>query len=100
MPATPHLIFDQIKRAAERQQAAASGAPKANEAGQAAEEVSPEIPAPAPAPSQAPPPTPQPHTMSQRIERLEEEVHNLGRDVVGLQGDVTSFTTEQSRVCT
>ncbi|GJT52343.1 hypothetical protein Tco_0978500 [Tanacetum coccineum] len=35
-----------------------------------------------------------------RIERLEEEVHNLRRDVVGLRGDVASFTTEQSRVST
>ncbi|GJS28605.1 hypothetical protein Tco_0489225 [Tanacetum coccineum] len=35
-----------------------------------------------------------------RIERLEEEVHDLRRDVVGMRGDVTSFTTEQSRVST
>ncbi|GJT34411.1 hypothetical protein Tco_0924830 [Tanacetum coccineum] len=62
----------------------------------AAEEVAPEIPAPV----QAPPPAPQPRTMSQRIERLEEEVHDLRRDIVGLRGDVVSFTTEQSRVST
>ncbi|GKA49745.1 hypothetical protein Tco_0742818 [Tanacetum coccineum] len=65
----------------------------------AAEEVAPEIPAPA-----QPPPSPSPalqlHTMSQRIERLEEEVHDLQCDVVGLQGDVMNFTTEQSRVST
>ncbi|GKE04407.1 hypothetical protein Tco_1396425, partial [Tanacetum coccineum] len=85
----------------ERQQAAAAGAPEADEAGSATEEVAPEIlvPAPAQAPP-LPPPAPQPCTMSQRIERLEEEVHDLRRDVVGLRGDVTSFTTEQSSVST
>ncbi|GKC51300.1 hypothetical protein Tco_1074045 [Tanacetum coccineum] len=44
-----------------------------DEAGPTAEEVTPEILAPA----QAPPPAPQPCSMSQRIERLEEEVHDL-----------------------
>ncbi|GJY84385.1 hypothetical protein Tco_0497761 [Tanacetum coccineum] len=63
---------------------------------QAAKKVSQEILAPA----KAPPPTPQPRTMSQRIERIEEEVHDLWRDVVGLRGVVESFTTEQSRVST
>ncbi|GKF58936.1 hypothetical protein Tco_0175722, partial [Tanacetum coccineum] len=50
----------------------------------------------APTPAQAPPPpppAPQPGTMSQRIERLEEDVHELWLDVVGLRGDVASFTT-------
>ncbi|GJS66346.1 hypothetical protein Tco_0680910, partial [Tanacetum coccineum] len=60
------------------------------------EEVDQEILAPA----QAPPPAPQPRTMSQRIERIEEEVHDLRRDVVGLRGVVESFTTEESRVST
>ncbi|GKD98257.1 hypothetical protein Tco_1382154 [Tanacetum coccineum] len=85
----------------ERQQATAVGALEADKFGQAAEEVAPEIPAPTLA--QAPPPPPpalQPRTMSQRIERIEEEVHDLRHDVVGLRGDVTSFTTEQSRVST
>ncbi|GJR17541.1 retrotransposon protein [Tanacetum coccineum] len=84
-------------------QATAGGAHDANEAGPAAEEVALEIPVPAPAPAQAPPPpppAPQPRTMSQRIERIEEEVHDLWDDVVGLQGDVTIFTTEQPRVST
>ncbi|GKE08367.1 hypothetical protein Tco_1411918, partial [Tanacetum coccineum] len=36
--------------------------------------------------------------MSQRIERIEEEMRDLRHDVVGLQGVVESFTTEQSRV--
>ncbi|GKD17524.1 hypothetical protein Tco_1206682 [Tanacetum coccineum] len=58
-----------------------------------------EIPAPAQAPS-PPPPAPHPWTMSQRIERIEDEVHDLRRDVVGLRGVIESFTTEQSRVCT
>ncbi|GJZ85883.1 hypothetical protein Tco_0651222 [Tanacetum coccineum] len=65
-------------------QVAAASALEADEAGQTAEEVALKILAPAPA--QAPPPAPQPHTMSQRIERLEEEVHDLRRDVVGLRG--------------
>ncbi|GJX85645.1 hypothetical protein Tco_0336419 [Tanacetum coccineum] len=47
-----------------------------------------------------PPPALQPCTMSHMIERLKEEVHDLWRDVVGLQGDVASFTTEQFRVST
>ncbi|GJW19154.1 hypothetical protein Tco_0026590 [Tanacetum coccineum] len=84
-----------------RQQVAAAGAHEANEARPTAKEVAPKIPVPVPAPAQAPPqlpPAPQPRTMSQRIERLEEEVHDLRRDVVGLRGDVSSFTTEQSRV--
>ncbi|GJU25475.1 hypothetical protein Tco_1164096 [Tanacetum coccineum] len=69
-----------VAQGPERQQAAAAGAPEADEAGQVAKEVVPEIPAPSPAPTQAPPPppptppTPQPH--------------------------VTSFTTEQSRIST
>ncbi|GKG60863.1 hypothetical protein Tco_0614425, partial [Tanacetum coccineum] len=56
-----------------RQQATTAGSHEADEAGQAAEEVAQEIPALA----QAPPPPPQPGTMSQRIKRIEEEVHNL-----------------------
>ncbi|GJY13150.1 hypothetical protein Tco_0382459 [Tanacetum coccineum] len=94
-------IWNWVAHGPERQQAAAAGTDEADEAGQAAEKAAPEIPAPAPA--QAPPPPPpsqQPRTMSQRIERLEEEVHDLRRDVVGLRGDVASFTTEQSRVST
>ncbi|GJS70190.1 hypothetical protein Tco_0703031 [Tanacetum coccineum] len=90
-----------VAQGPERQQAAAAGAHEADEAGPAAEEVALEIPVPAPAQAPPPPPpAPQPRTMSQRIERLEEEVHDLRRDVVGLRGDVASFTTEQSRVST
>ncbi|GKE63781.1 hypothetical protein Tco_1514148 [Tanacetum coccineum] len=79
-----------------RQQAAAAGTPEADKGDQAAKEVALEILAPA----QAPPPSPYPHTMSHRIKRLDEEVHNLRCDVMGLRGDVASFTTEQSRVST
>ncbi|GJU79457.1 hypothetical protein Tco_1281822 [Tanacetum coccineum] len=53
-----------------------------------------------PEPAQAHPPAPQPRTMSQRIKRIEEEVHDIRRDVVGLRCIVESFTTEQSRVST
>ncbi|GKA07922.1 hypothetical protein Tco_0687253 [Tanacetum coccineum] len=38
--------------------------------------------------------------MSQRIETVKEEVHDLRRGVVGLREVVESFTTEQSRVST
>ncbi|GJT85683.1 hypothetical protein Tco_1067400 [Tanacetum coccineum] len=84
----------------ERQQAAATGAHEADDAGLAAEEGAQEIPILAPAPAHAPPPAPQPRTTSQRIERVEEDVHDLRRDVIGLRGVVESFTTEQSRVST
>ncbi|GJZ25979.1 hypothetical protein Tco_0570232 [Tanacetum coccineum] len=62
-----------------------------------AEEGTQEIPAPAQAPP-PPPPASQPRTMSQRIERIEEEMHDLRRDVVGLRGVVESFTTEQNNM--
>ncbi|GJW47732.1 hypothetical protein Tco_0079378 [Tanacetum coccineum] len=55
------------------------------------------------APAQAPlppPPAPQPRTMSQRIERIEEDMCDLQHDIRGLQGVVESFNTEQSRVST
>ncbi|GJY82461.1 hypothetical protein Tco_0495837 [Tanacetum coccineum] len=47
-----------------------------------------------------PPPAPQPQTMSQRIERIKEEMSDLRHDIVGLRGVVKSFITEQSRVST
>ncbi|GJX15738.1 hypothetical protein Tco_0216570, partial [Tanacetum coccineum] len=61
-----------VAQGPERQQAATASAQEDDEAGQAAKEVAPEIPAPAHAPP-PPPPAPQPHTMSHRIERVEEE---------------------------
>ncbi|GJV91496.1 hypothetical protein Tco_1539309 [Tanacetum coccineum] len=81
----------------ERKQGVPAGAHEADKAGQATKEVAPEIPAPAQAPS-PPPPALQPCTISQRIERVEEEVHHLRCDVTGLRGVVESFTTEQSKV--
>ncbi|GJU78156.1 hypothetical protein Tco_1275226 [Tanacetum coccineum] len=57
------------------------------------------VPAPVQAP-QPPPPAPQPHTMSQRIDRLEEEVRELRQSVVGLRGVVESSITEHTRVST
>ncbi|GJU29186.1 hypothetical protein Tco_1172775 [Tanacetum coccineum] len=88
-----------VAQGPERQQAAAAGAHEANEAGLAAEEVASEIPAPAQAPL-PPPSAPQPRTMSQRIERIKEEMHDLRHAVIGLRGVVESFTTEQSKVST
>ncbi|GJV45930.1 hypothetical protein Tco_1430466 [Tanacetum coccineum] len=73
-----------VAQGPERQQATAASTSEADKAGQAIEEVALEIPAPSPAPAHAPPPAPQPRTMSQRIERLEEEVHDLWRDVIGI----------------
>ncbi|GJY11003.1 hypothetical protein Tco_0379188 [Tanacetum coccineum] len=70
-----------VSQGPERQQAAAAGAHEADEAGPVAEEVASEISAPAQAPA-PPPPAPQPWTMSQRIERVEEEMHDLWRDVL------------------
>ncbi|GKE80204.1 hypothetical protein Tco_1550204 [Tanacetum coccineum] len=81
--------------------AAAASAHEADKVGSAAKEVALEIPVPAPAQAPPPPPpAPQPRTMSQRIKRLEEEVNDLQRNVLGLRGDITSFTTKQSRVST
>ncbi|GJS91670.1 hypothetical protein Tco_0774306 [Tanacetum coccineum] len=89
----PHLLAQYLFRHAEgrksrpgshlRAHAAAAGAHEADKAGLEAEEGAQEISAPAQAP---PPPLPAPHprTMSQRIERIEEEMHDLWRDVIGL----------------
>ncbi|GJS22739.1 hypothetical protein Tco_0451371 [Tanacetum coccineum] len=62
-----------VAQGPERQQAAAAGAHEADKAGPAANEGAQDIPAPAQAPL-PPPPAPQPRTMSQRIERIEEEI--------------------------
>ncbi|GJX66197.1 hypothetical protein Tco_0300540 [Tanacetum coccineum] len=54
-----------------------------------------------PAPVQAPQPPPAaPRTMPQRIARLEEEVHELRRSIVGLRGDVDRSITDQGRFAT
>ncbi|GJX16353.1 hypothetical protein Tco_0217185, partial [Tanacetum coccineum] len=82
-----------------RQHAITAGAHEADKAGPTADEGAQEIPAPAQAP-QPPPPAPQPQTMSQRIERIKEEMRDLRHNVVGLRGVVESFTAEQFIVST
>nr|GEY32572.1 hypothetical protein [Tanacetum cinerariifolium] len=81
--------------------AAAAGTHKDDEAVPAAEVVAEDIPAPA----QAPPPATQPRTMSQRIERLEEEVCEIHmmldeqREVMDtMAGDLSRFTTWQQMI--
>ncbi|GKB65359.1 hypothetical protein Tco_0921545 [Tanacetum coccineum] len=80
----------------ERQQVAAAGAHEADETGPAVGEGAQEVPAPV----QAPLPAPQPRTMSQRIDRIEEDMHELRQIVMGLRGVVESSITEQTRVST
>ncbi|GJT41710.1 putative reverse transcriptase domain-containing protein [Tanacetum coccineum] len=64
-------IWNWVAHGPERQQAAAAGTDKADEAGQAAEKAAPEIPAPASQHRAPPPPPPsqQPYTMSQKDRR-------------------------------
>ncbi|GKA63493.1 hypothetical protein Tco_0763099 [Tanacetum coccineum] len=82
-----------------RQQAIAAGALKAAEDAPAADEGAQAVPAPVQAP-QLSPPAHQHWTMSQRIDRLEEEVCKMRQSVVGLRGVVESSITEQTRVST
>ncbi|GJY48159.1 hypothetical protein Tco_0438115 [Tanacetum coccineum] len=81
----------------ERQQAAAAVAPRATEDAPAADEGAQVVPAPVQAP-QPPLPASLPRTMSQRIDRLEEEVRELRQSVMGLRGVIESSITEQTRV--
>nr|GEU84771.1 RNA-directed DNA polymerase homolog [Tanacetum cinerariifolium] len=83
----------------ERQQATAAGALGAAEDALAADEGAYVVPTPVQAP-QPPPITPQHQTMTQRIDRLEEETRELQQSVIGLRGVVESFITEQTRVST
>ncbi|GJT51605.1 hypothetical protein Tco_0977762 [Tanacetum coccineum] len=46
------------------------------------------------------PPPPAPRTIQQRVSRLEEEVQELRRSIVGLRGDVVRPITDQSRFIT
>ncbi|GJS43342.1 hypothetical protein Tco_0568385 [Tanacetum coccineum] len=94
-----HLLAQYLFRYAKGRKSRTSLGGSTSAQGLTTEEGALEIPALAQAPLR-PPPTPQPWTMSQRIERIEEEVHDLQRDVVGLRGVVESFTIEQSRVFT
>ncbi|GJS93434.1 hypothetical protein Tco_0800402 [Tanacetum coccineum] len=65
----------------ERQQAVAASAPGAVEDAPTADEGAQAVPAPIQAP-QSSPPAPQNWTMSQRIKRLEEEVHKMRQSVL------------------
>ncbi|GJU04349.1 hypothetical protein Tco_1114687 [Tanacetum coccineum] len=95
------LVSDEGLRGLQRQHAAMAGAHEAKEAGLAADKGAQEIPAPTPAHgTPPPPPAPQPRTMTQRIKRIEEEIRDLRHDVIGLQGVIESFNTEQTRVST
>nr|GEZ44410.1 hypothetical protein [Tanacetum cinerariifolium] len=85
----------------ERQQAAAAGAPEAAKDAPAADEGAQAVPAPvqAPQPStpapQPSPPAPQHQTITQRIERLEEEAFDstlIGSSLVPYQRRVTPRT--------
>ncbi|GJR86300.1 reverse transcriptase domain-containing protein [Tanacetum coccineum] len=93
------LILAWVAPGPERQHATAVGAPGAVEGAPAADEGAQAVPALVQAP-QPPPPAPQPRTMSQRIDRLEEEVREMQHSVVGLRGVVESSITEQTRVST
>ncbi|GJW24907.1 hypothetical protein Tco_0038718 [Tanacetum coccineum] len=81
----------------ERQQAATAGTPAAAEGAPIADEGAQAVPASLQAP-QPSPPAPQPQTMSQRIDRIKEEMRELRQSVVGLRGVVDSSITEQTRV--
>ncbi|GJY85262.1 hypothetical protein Tco_0499288 [Tanacetum coccineum] len=82
-----------------RQQAAVTGAPAAAEGALAVDEGAQAVPAPLQAP-QPPPPAPRPQTLTQRIDRIEEEMRELRQSIVGLRGVVKSSITEQTRVST
>ncbi|GKE73635.1 hypothetical protein Tco_1535676, partial [Tanacetum coccineum] len=75
-----------------RQPDATAGAPRATEDAPAVDKGAQADPAPVQAPQ---PPPPAPKTMQLRISKLEEEVQELQRSVVGLQGDVARSITDQ-----
>ncbi|GKD89902.1 hypothetical protein Tco_1365409 [Tanacetum coccineum] len=80
-----------------RQPDAATGAPGAAEDTPAVDEGAQADPAPLQAPQPLPPAL---WTMQQRISRLEDEVQELRRSIVGLQGDVDRSITDQGRFTT
>nr|GEV16344.1 reverse transcriptase domain-containing protein [Tanacetum cinerariifolium] len=83
----------------ELQQVAATGALGAAEDAPAVDEGAQAVPALV-QPPQPPSPAPQHRTMTQRINRLEEEMRKLRQDVIHLRGVVESSITEQTRVST
>ncbi|GKA27512.1 hypothetical protein Tco_0713680 [Tanacetum coccineum] len=81
----------------ERQSDATAGAPRAAEDAPVVDEGAQADPAPMQAPQ---PPPPALRTIQQRISRLEDEVQELQRSVVGLRGDVVRSITDQGRFTT
>ncbi|GJV23015.1 hypothetical protein Tco_1375710 [Tanacetum coccineum] len=79
----------------ERQSDAAAGATRAAEDAPAVDEGAQVDPTHMQAPQ---PPPPAPRTMPQRIARLEEEVQELRRSIVGLRRDVERSIADQCRV--
>ncbi|GJU16964.1 hypothetical protein Tco_1144930 [Tanacetum coccineum] len=81
----------------ERQPIATAGAPTATKDAHVVDEGAPADLAPmqAPQPSHA-----APRTISQRIARLDEEVHELRRSIMRLRGDVDRSITDQNRFAT
>ncbi|GJS98888.1 hypothetical protein Tco_0820058 [Tanacetum coccineum] len=85
----------------ERQPDAAAGAPAVTKDAPAVGEGDQAVPAPVQAPQHPPPPPPAAaKTMSQRLGRLEEEVHGLRRDVGTLRGLMERSMTDQGRFFT
>ncbi|GKA76960.1 hypothetical protein Tco_0783421, partial [Tanacetum coccineum] len=81
----------------ERQPDAAAGAPRAAKDAPAVDECSQADPTPMQVPQPQPP---APRTMPQRIARLEEEVQELRRSIIGLLGDVDRSITDQGMFTT
>ncbi|GJV93723.1 hypothetical protein Tco_1541536 [Tanacetum coccineum] len=79
--------------------AVVAGAPGATAGAPAADKGAQAVPVPVQAPQPSPPAL-QPQTMSQRIDRLEEEVRDLRQSIVGLRGVFKSSITKQTRVST
>ncbi|GJV80541.1 hypothetical protein Tco_1516411 [Tanacetum coccineum] len=71
-----------------------AGAPRVAEDASAVDEGAQADPVLVQAPQ---PPPPAPKTMPQRISRLDEEVHELRRSIMGLRGDVDRSITYQGR---
>nr|GEV23077.1 hypothetical protein [Tanacetum cinerariifolium] len=89
-----------VAQGPKRQQAAAAGTHKDDEAVVAAEEVAEDIPAPAPALAHAPPPVLQHQTISQRIERLKEEVCEIHRTLDRQREVMDTMARDLSRFTT
>ncbi|GKE18408.1 hypothetical protein Tco_1425985, partial [Tanacetum coccineum] len=87
-----------VAQGPERQLTATAGAPKDAEG--AHDEIKGNQAVLAPVQAPQPPPAAQPRTMPWRIERLEEEVHELRQSIVGLRRVVDRSISDQSRPLT